>query len=138
MDTQDPRLVEKANSLYWESDISVNEIAEQLDLSKGALYGVVEPLDAGAHCPECGGALEFPNRTARDKGLVTCPACGLEEELELVMALDSADAGVPSPGRAPEGRAPEPGAVVPLRTVVASTLLGLAAGIALGQIMRRR
>lgn len=135
MDTQDPRLVEKANSLYWESDISVNEIAEQLDLSKGALYGVVEPLDAGAPCPECGGALEFPNRTARGKGLVTCPVCGMEEELELVMAvaLETRDAGPSSP----EG-GPEPAAVVPVRTLVASTLLGLAAGIAIGQITRRR
>lgn len=134
MDTHDPRLVEQANSLYWESDASVNEIAEQLDLSKGALYGVVEPLDAGAPCPECGGALEFPNRTARDKGMVTCPVCGMEEELELVeaVALDTPDAVAPPPPPASE----LPSAV-PFRTLVASTLLGLAAGIAIGQITRR-
>ncbi|HSG49547.1 MAG TPA: hypothetical protein VLA43_17130 [Longimicrobiales bacterium] len=135
MDTHDPRLVEQANSLYWESDASVNEIAEKLDLSKGALYGVVEPLDAGTPCPECGGALEFPNRTARHKGLVSCPVCGMEEELELVeaVALDARDEVAPPPPGASQ-----PAPVVPMRTLVASTLLGLAAGIAIGQITRRR
>lgn len=136
MDTHDPRLVEQANSLYWESDASVNEIAEKMDLSKGALYGLVEPLDADAGCPACGGALEFPNRTAREKGMVTCPVCGMEEELSLVeaVALDEGD------GEAYEAPPPAAGPLegVGLRTLVASTLLGLAAGIAIGQISRRR
>lgn len=135
MDTHDPRLVEEANSLYWESDASVNEIAEKMDLSKGALYGMVQPLSAGASCPECGDALEFANRTARDKGMVTCPSCGMEEELVLVQAaaLDVEDA-VPPPPLSAEAAS----STVPVRTLVASTLLGLAAGIAIGQLTRRR
>ena len=134
MDAHDPRMVEQANSLYWESDASVNEIADSLDLSKGALYGMVQPLDAGASCPECGDALAFPNRTARDKGIVACPSCGMEEELELMeaAALDVQDPVPPLPAAA--GEPP----LVPVRTLVASTLLGLAAGIAIGQMTRRR
>jgi hypothetical protein len=134
MDAHNPRMVEQANSLYWESDASVNEIADSMDLSKGALYGMVRPLDAGASCPECGDALAFPNRTARDKGIVACPSCGIEEELELMeaAALDVQDNVPPPPAVA--GDAP----LVPLRTLVASTLLGLAAGIAIGQMTRRR
>lgn len=136
MDSHDPKLVERANTLYWESDSSVNDIADELDLSKGALYGVIEPLDAGAPCPECGAALEFPNRTAHEKGLVSCPHCGLEEEFSLVQAaaLDTRDPVPPPPASAEAGDEP----LFSLRTLAASTLLGLAAGIALGQVTRRR
>jgi len=135
MDTHNPELVEQANSLYWESDASVNDIADKLDLSKGALYGIIEPLDAGTPCPECGGGLEFANRTARDRDMVTCPSCGFEEELALVqaVALDVEDPVPPPPASSQQ----TPRATVPLRTLVASTLLGLAAGIAIGQITRR-
>ncbi len=136
METPDTALVEQANSLYWESDASVNEIAEKMDLSKGALYGLIEPLDADTPCPECGDRLEFSNRTAKEKDLVSCPSCGMEEALELVEAaeLDSVDPVPPPPASAMEG--PVPG-TVSMRTLVASTLLGLAAGLALGQMGRK-
>ncbi|UCC26435.1 MAG: hypothetical protein JSU98_04885 [Gemmatimonadales bacterium] len=136
MDTYDPELVKRANSLYWESDASVNDIADQLDLSKGALYGMVQPLGADLSCPECGTGLEFPNRTAHEKGMVSCPGCGLEEEFALVQAaaLDVQD-DVPGPPPSAEARPLPP---VTVRTLVASTLLGLAAGIAIGQLTGRR
>ena len=136
MDTHDPELIKRANSLYWESDASVNDIADNLDLSKGALYGIIRPLDAGVRCPECGTGMEFPNRTAHEKGLVTCPKCELEEEHELVQAaaLDTQDE-VPPPPPSAEGEARP---MVPLRALVASTLLGLATGIAIGQLTGRR
>lgn len=135
MDTHHDEVVERANSLYWESDVSVNEIAEELDLSKGALYGIIQPLDAGTLCPECRGPLEFANRTARDRDMVSCPACGFEEELALVqaVALDVEDEVPPPPPSAEVTST-----AVPLRTLVASTLLGLAAGIAIGQLTGRR
>ncbi len=75
-DSSDKKLNDRANRLYWESDDSVNEIAEQLDLSKSALYQKIEGLDADEPCAQCGGALEYANRTARDKGVVRCPLCG--------------------------------------------------------------
>jgi UDP-N-acetylmuramyl tripeptide synthase len=72
----------KANRLYWESDESVNAIADALGVSKGRLYDLIDPLAAGVACPDCGAALAFPNRTARDRGMVTCDACGFEGERE--------------------------------------------------------
>lgn len=88
MDTptaEDTAREERANRLYWESESSVNDIAESMDISKGALYGMVRPLSAGIACPECGDEMEYPNRTARDKGFVHCPTCGLEEDEEVVV-----------------------------------------------------
>ena len=130
MDTDDPELKGRANQLYWESDDSVNEIADRLDLSKGALYGLVEPLATDEPCPECGATLEFSNRTARDKGMVVCPSCGMEEELILIEA-----ARIESSAPAPSGVA-SPRTEV--RTVVAAGLIGLALGIAIGQWGRGR
>jgi hypothetical protein len=67
---------DRANELYWGSDRSVNQIAEDLDLSKGALYGMIRPLAAALGCPECGAEVVHPNRTAKERGLVDCPSCG--------------------------------------------------------------
>ena len=67
---------DRANELYWSSDRSVNQIAEELDLSKGALYGMIRPLPAAMGCPACGAEVVHPNRTAHERGVVDCPACG--------------------------------------------------------------
>ncbi len=69
---------DRANRLYWESDASVNDIASRLDLSKGALYQLIEPLAAEVPCPDCGATLEYPNRTALERGLMQCSTCGRE------------------------------------------------------------
>lgn len=119
---------ERANELYWGSDRSVNELAEDLDLSKGALYGLIEPLPAGLDCPECPGTLEYANRTAREKGFVTCAVCDFEEEEVLVRA----EAG--DPELAPEIRQ---GTTYPARTIVATALLGTAAGFLLARLIDR-
>ena len=79
-------LFEEVNRLYWESDQSVNQIGESLDLSKGVLYGLIAALPAGLPCPQCGEEMVFPNRTARDKGFLACPECGMEEEQGAVQA----------------------------------------------------
>jgi Zn ribbon nucleic-acid-binding protein len=72
--TLDPE--DRANELYWGSDRSVNQIAEELDLSKGAFYGMIRPLAAGLGCPACGREVAHANRTAKERGLVDCLACG--------------------------------------------------------------
>ena len=102
METHDPELRRRANTLYWESDDSVNDIADKLDLSKGALYAVVQPLQTSEPCPECGTLLEFSNRSAREKGLVACPSCELEEELALVEAARVEASGGVLPVQEPE------------------------------------
>lgn len=67
---------DRANELYWSSGLSVNQIAEALDLSKGALYEMIRPLAASVACPSCGAEAVHPNRTAKEKGLIACPECG--------------------------------------------------------------
>ncbi len=91
----------RANALYWESDRSVNQIADELDLSKGMLYGLIRPLTAEISCPRCSSAMEYTNRTARERGLVTCASCGLEREEAALR------------DRPREGAAAAPGAKIP-------------------------
>ena len=132
----------RANELYWESDKSVNQIADELELSKGMLYGMIRPLPAGLPCPRCSSDLEYANRTARERGLISCRTCTLE--------LDQADApSAPMPAPAPaavrEEPAPRP---APTRTrsslekrdpmMVGAGLLLIAAGIWLFRGLNRR
>lgn len=119
-DSSDNILHERANRLYWESDASVNDIAEKLDLSKSALYQLIEGLDAEQECGHCGGGLEYANRTARTKGILQCPACG----------EDDVAAKAVKPARRPrrrvvEGRTPDP--VADRQAMVGAALLGTAA-----------
>lgn len=80
MDDQQTR--EELNRRYWESDASVSEIADELDISRRALYEGIEPLPAGVPCPVCGGTLGFRNRTAAENQEVECTECGREMPLE--------------------------------------------------------
>lgn len=130
----------RANELYWSSGRSVNSIAEDLDVSKGTLYGLLRPLRIGVPCPECGGDLEYPNRTARDRGLVVCADCGLEAEEELVRAdlreatTDEAPEGTSGGGSGPREGGRRPAALPGLddpRVLVGAVLLGVAAAILL-------
>jgi hypothetical protein len=66
---------DEANRLYWNSELSVAEIATRLDLSRRALYDLVRPLPADAPCPDCGAGLGYTNRSARDSGRGACAAC---------------------------------------------------------------
>ena len=90
------RLAKNVNHLYWESSESVNRIADRLDLSKGALYDLIEPAPAGGACPDCDAPLSFTNRTARDRGVAECVACPLQSP-----AAEDAALPVPRPGMAP-------------------------------------
>jgi hypothetical protein len=149
-------LFEEANRLYWESDQSVNQIGEALDLSKGVLYGLITPHPAGLPCPGCSEEMVFPNRTARDRGFLVCPECGMEEETSAVLAFwdgedDSDEVEAPEEPRALGRRAGEAMQravstgrdrvtnLTPRGRIIAGTaLLGVAAGIALGAHFRRR
>ena len=97
----------RANELYWESDKSVNQIADELELSKGMLYGMIRPLPAGLPCPRCSSDLEYANRTARERGLISCRTCTLE--LDAAQAQSSpAPASVAAPAFAPAAALDEP------------------------------
>jgi len=66
---------ERANDLYWNSSDTVDKIAEQLGMSRNALYASVRPQPVGVDCPDCGEELVFPNRTSRATGQAMCLAC---------------------------------------------------------------
>lgn len=136
----DRKVIATANELYWGSELSVNQIAEQLDLSKGALYGMILPEKAGSWCPDCGSDVCFDNRTARDRGDLSCPECGWEGDSE--DAEDYSGGGSVTLPDMPEDEE----ALVPVpatdnrrhRTIVGGALLGAAAGLALVFWARRR
>lgn len=135
-ETPDPR-EDRANALYWESDESVNAIADELDLSKSTLYGMIHPLAAGLACPRCGAEMEYPNRTARERGLVSCPACGLEEEDEgLEAASDEPRSVEVRVRRTVRGDGPAPSPATD-RIVAGTALLAAAAGFVLGRLTKR-
>ena len=73
--SDDQKLADQANDLYWRSGRSVNQIAEEMDLSKSGLYALVRPFPAELNCPECSAGLVFPNRTGLDKAIASCPEC---------------------------------------------------------------
>jgi len=146
----------RANELYWGSDRSVNQIADDLDLSKGALYEMIRPLPAGFGCPLCGAEVVHPNRTAKERQRVDCPECGWDGTEEEATPFEGT---VVPPKRAPTGPAlvtddlypdddfdaPGPPPVAfddpaarGQRVIVGGALLGAAVGLALVMWARRR
>lgn len=135
-------LAQRANELYWGSDASVNSLAQDLDLSKGALYELIMPYPAGVPCPAGDGEMGYANRTARDRGFLTCPGCGLEDEEGRVrerLSADGSEAVTPAP-RAPEPRLYRSPAEIDAGrgALVGSALVGAVIGFALGSLVRRR
>ena len=144
----DDRGSDLANELYWGSDISVNQIADQLDLSKGSFYALIRPLPSDLYCPRCSTELVYPNRTARARAFLSCPACDYEADEEAAR-----DAGADQPPDAvaveQDVSAPAGGRVVGIierarkegslnRVMLGAVLLGVAGGIALALWARRR
>ncbi len=78
----------EANRLYWESDASVADIANRLELSRRALYDAVRPLPAGERCADCGGELAWANRSARAAGTAICLSCGATREIRSDHGMD--------------------------------------------------
>jgi len=143
-ESSDDRMAPEANRLYWDSDVSVNQIADRLGISKGRLYEVIRPLPSGLPCPRCGEEMVFPNRTAREKGFLTCSACGLEEEESEVRSAWSESAGrtgggaLVVPPEAMKRARREPSSERTTRIVAGTALLGIAAGIAVATWLGRR
>lgn len=129
----DPRVAQDANRRYWDTQSSVNQIADDLGLSKSSLYGLIEQLGTGLACPDCGTELAFANRTARDRGVVSCPACGFEASSDDVE--ETVDSGISRGDRSTAGGSE----ALPNGRVLAGTaLLGFAAGLVLGSMVRKR
>jgi hypothetical protein len=139
-----------ANRLYWETNASVAEIADQLAISRRALYDAIEPRPAQAPCPECGVILVFRNRTAAERRRAECLECELEMALEelTVGGAPGATTGPTTGGAAVPAPGPSSGPT-PVRERAAavsgngallggSLLAGLALGAAAGYLIRKR
>ena len=126
---------ERANELYWGSDKSVNQIADELDLSKGALYAMVQPLATGLGCPLCGSEVVYPNRTSKERQRLDCPTCDWDGNPSETTSYEEEDDDVR------EALAPPPPVVITstrMRTIAGGALLGAAVGLALVMWARRR
>ena len=132
-------LHEEVNRLYWESDQSVNQIGETLDLSKGVLYGLIAALPAGLPCPGCSEEMVFPNRTAREKGFLACPECEMEEEEGAVRAFWEGKGTGSAMQKAINSGKERVSNLSPRGRIIAGTaLLGVAGGLVLGAYLRKR
>ncbi len=127
-----------ANELYWGSEHSVNQIAQQLDLSKGALYGMIQPLPGGLGCPVCGEEVVSANRTARERGVFSCAQCAWKgDEDETVVVGGEGAVTLPLYAGEDEVIMPTPLDRRRARTLVGGALLGAAVGLALVLWTRR-
>lgn len=132
----------EANRLYWETEASVADIANGLDISRRALYDAIRPRPAGGACPECGVLLVFRNRTAADRGRAECLECDLEVSMDdLAGVADDIEPQVEQQRVAaplsPLGRRP-PGVTGNAAALGGSLLTGLALGAAAVYLFRQR
>ena len=136
---------ERANELYWGSERSVNQIAADLDLSKGALYAMIEPLATGCACPLCGSEVVYLNRTAQERDLLACPTCEWDGSTDETVSYEEPDdepesSEAVSYEKLESSIAPPPASITNarLRTMAGGALLGAAVGLALVIWARRR
>jgi hypothetical protein len=94
----------EANRLYWSSELSVADVARELDVSRRALYDLVQPLPTDAHCDVCGSPLSYANRTARDAGLLECAACPELAAPPVTSSPGRPSAAAPAASRSPSLR----------------------------------
>ena len=112
--SSDPDVTAEANRLYWDTDTSVAGIAEQLHLSRRALYDVLRPGAAGAKCNVCSGDMVFENRSARSAGQPVCAVCGARpaSEPEVIAAPEPVVVTAGDPGALRLGGVMVMGAIV--------------------------
>jgi hypothetical protein len=130
----------EADRLYWDTDSSVAEIADRLQVSRRALYDLIQPRPASAVCPECGGDLVFRNRSAAARREAVCSRCEHQVTLQ-APDVERDDAGrADDASHAPEAPAPwghsrEDGHGA---LIGAGLLAGMALGAATAFLLRRR
>lgn len=122
------------NRLYWESNASVSQIADRLDISRRALYDGIHPQPAGRRCPECGAQLVYRNRTALENREAECPDCGFESALEASPPPAGAEHDPSSDLSSDGGRFP---ALDRTPALGAAFVAGLALGTAVAGLIRR-
>ena len=86
--TTAPPVDSRLDDLYWNTDRTIDDIVDELDLSRSTLYASISPVPAGATCPTCSGMLYYTNRMNRAARVASCESCGLERELDDFEAED--------------------------------------------------
>ncbi len=141
----------QANELYWSSDESVNRIADRLGLSKGSLYAAIKPKPVDSLCPVCRGQLGYANRTALERGTLSCSECTHEFSMRpdrtpkiapLPEATPTDTPGVAEPPLRPRtgprrGASVEPERSASKQWVLGTTLLALGTGLLVQRLMNR-
>ena len=127
---------DELNRLYWESDASVSDIADRLDISRRALYDGIVARPAGVACPECGAELTYRNRTALENREAECPKCGFDTELTQTEEPERTREA-PEPGDAADDADQPIGPPRPLPTAGSGPVLGGAfvAGLTIGAMV---
>lgn len=112
MDEGRKELTAELYRLYWDSDRSVRQIREELDITSAALYELLEPLPVDAACQVCGGAVGFKNRTARTNREGICLRCGevMRVPAEKAAAAEAEDGAATEDAVTEDGAAAEDGA----------------------------
>ncbi len=128
----------RANELYWESRRSVNQIAEELGLSKGGLYDLISPLASPFRCPACGEPLRYAHRTAHERGVLSCSECGAQiDDDDPSLEQREAEPEVTAP-QPPAAYVPRPSSPPPRRILAGTAILGVGVGLLLARLLRRR
>jgi predicted RNA-binding Zn-ribbon protein involved in translation (DUF1610 family) len=134
---------ERANDLYWNSDRTIDQIVDELEIGRNTLYSALHPIPAETGCPECGEAMVFTNRTNRARSTATCRTCGTElqveehDEPEPEMHPDDLRAGGRPDGRLDRWRR-DLATVEPARVALVggAAALGIVVGVAATSVMR--
>lgn len=124
----------EVDRLYWETDTSVAAIADQLEISRRALYDAIRPRPIGLACVECGEDLVFRNRSAADRRQAECLACEIEVAVESMPDDDDVAEPQVEQERAAARLSPLDRKPVPAPGHAAGLGLSLLAGLALGAV----
>ena len=135
MSRDDASHAPEANQLYWNSEASVGEIANQLGISRRALYELLEPQPTGVPCGDCGAETVFANRSSHTAGLARCPSCGLETAVPAARAEPVAE---PAPSEAPQAKANGKHSLARPITIGGAALVGVVIGAIATLIITRR
>jgi len=116
--------------MYWNTDVPVRTIAEEVGMSRSAVYGAIEPLGTGVRSPEGDADLVFTNRTNRDQGLGTCPITGAEVSLEDATDPGGADGNKKKrKGKTSTSLQDRAAAINPERAAMVAGIVGVGVGL---------
>lgn len=127
---------QRVNEMYWSGTATVDDIVAELGISRSALYAAIEPVPAGMVCADCQERMVFTNRTARDRGVASCPGCGrVSERAEAGGERGASDSAGVEPGDVRGGDGGVPDWVGALRAVPPQRVALVGGAAALGVVL---